>query len=100
MTNKPKKKQELALKNVEATIVSLNADEQCRTNDKFNNPTTCSIVMFNVTNTNEYFKFSSCMGQYWSGGVNINDEYIYNHKIGDKAYFKILNRDRLFTIRK
>lgn len=84
-------------KNFHATVEAMNANEPALTNDKFHRPTTCNVVLFKVIKENKYFTINSCSLS--DGDFHIDDAWMYNHKVGDTAYFKHLKTKRFFHIK-
>lgn len=83
-------------KNFKATISAMNLNEHALTNDKHHAPTTCNVVLFKVLNENNYFTINSC--DYFMS-IKLNDAWMYNHRVGDTAYFEFLRNERFFSIK-
>lgn len=88
--------------NVSATIVELNGDNQRLSPDKFRTPQTCNKVLFKILNEKDmYFTFQSCNNLTARGDEFVaNDEWMYNHNVGDTVLFTAIKKSRFFRIQR
>lgn len=86
---------------VYAVITEMNGDNQRLSPDKFRTPQTCNKILFKVADKeNTYFTFQSCNNPCRRGDEFVaNDEWMYNHNVGDTVLFTALKKSRFFKIK-
>ena len=73
-------------------------DDDCsQTSDKFHKPQLCHIALIqDLQDTLMFMELNSCDPPV---GMNINNAWFYNHRIGDNVIFQYIHKDRYFLIR-
>lgn len=94
-----KKVKESILQDVYAEVISINANITQLSNDKFRQPESCNEVLFKLLNTDNYFVVNSCAEKYHSN-LDVSGNWTYMHRVGDTCSFEILNKKRLFKMKK
>lgn len=84
-------------RNIDLRITLMNS-ESSLSNDKFHNPQLCNTILFEtLTEPKLYWEFNTC-NRYSHQKININTQWLYNHKPGDIVHFDYLRKDNFFTI--
>ena len=83
--------------NEKAIVAGLGSNDDI-TQDKFHNPISVKTALIRlVKDTTKYIELSDRHSSY--GILTIDNEWYYNHRIGDTVYFKYILKDRFFTIK-
>ncbi len=79
-------------------IVAINYDKTALSQDKFNKPVQCGVVLIqDGIDTTLYTELSTCdEGQYRF----IDKAWYYTHHVGDNVFFKYIRKARYFAMKK
>jgi hypothetical protein len=92
--------------NIDMKITSINGKTCLDDNEKFNQPQECNKILFETIGEQNklYREINTC--DLPSGGgcgckskIKIDNEWIYNHKVGDVIHFDYLLKSKFFEIK-
>jgi len=83
--------------NIDAIIVSINANTEGFSQDKFHTPMLCNKVLFKKIDEPLYVSHTTC-NNYSGDDILLNDQWIYNHRVGDTVHFDAIKKHRFFKI--
>lgn len=87
------------IKNINLRLVKINSDCSL-TNDKFRQPQLCNTILLEtLTEPKLYKEINTCDYQAMRN-IHINNQWLYNHRIGDTIHFDYILKRSLFTIKK
>lgn len=78
-------------------VVAINMDTTARSQDKFNRPLQCGMVLVrDMVDTTLFVELSTCYGPIYG----LTKEWYYNKHINDSVYFSFIRKDHYFHIKR
>lgn len=84
---------------IDMRIAQINYESKL-TDDKFQKPQLCNVILFETIEGEKLYREINTCSRDFGSFEKINNEWIYNHQVGDTVHFDYLRADRFFKINK